>query len=253
MEKEWIPAILRIPMYWCFDIFQKYVCRRIDAVISVTPHICDYFREFVSKVEMITNFPELKPLPEKIERKENVACFAGGIAEQWCHREIIAALAKIQKCTYVLCGNGSGTYFEELCGEPGWSYVNYLGQIPHSKVHELLCSCGIGFSLLKPGHNTGWEVGTLGNTKIFEEMMAGLPVICTDFVLWREFVERYHCGLCVQPNNSEEIESAIRYLLDHPEEAKQMGENGRRAVKEEFNWGVEEKKLFALYEDILKA
>ena len=31
-----------------------------------------------------------------------------------------------------------------------------------------------------------------------------------------------------------------------------MGENGRRAIKEEFNWGVEEKKLLALYEDIMK-
>ena len=41
-------------------------------------------------------------------------------------------------------------------------------------------------------------------------------------------------------------------VLDHPEEARRMGENGRCAVQEEFNWGVEEKKLFALYEDILK-
>ena len=43
----------------------------------------------------------------------------------------------------------------------------------------------------------------------------------------------------------------IRYLLDHPDEARQLGENGRRAVKEEFNWGVEEKKLLSLYEEVL--
>ena len=41
-------------------------------------------------------------------------------------------------------------------------------------------------------------------------------------------------------------------LLDHPEEARRMGENGRRAVEEEFNWGTQEKKLLALYEEILK-
>ena len=40
--------------------------------------------------------------------------------------------------------------------------------------------------------------------------------------------------------------------MDNPEEAKRMGENGRRAIKEEFNWAEEEKKLLALYEDILK-
>ena len=31
-----------------------------------------------------------------------------------------------------------------------------------------------------------------------------------------------------------------------------MGENGRRAVKEEFNWDVEAKKLLTLYEEILQ-
>ena len=111
----------------------------------------------------------------------------------------------------------------------------------------------IGMAVLSYSRNSDWKNGTMGNTKIFEEMMAGLPVICTDFVLWKEFVERYHCGLCVNPNNIEEIASAIRYLLDNPEEARRMGENGRRAVEEEFNWAVEEKKLLALYEEILQA
>lgn len=91
----------------------------------------------------------------------------------------------------------------------------------------------------------------MGNTKIFEEMLAGLPVVCTDFVLWREFVDRYHCGICVDPQDADAIASAVWYLLDHPEEARQMGENGRRAVKEEFNWNVEERKLLALYEEVL--
>lgn len=95
-------------------------------------------------------------------------------------------------------------------------------------------------------------MGTLGNTKIFEYMMVGIPVICTDFILWKQIMDRWDCGICVDPENVDEIAAAISYLLDHPEEARQMGENGRRAVKEEFNWGVEEKKLLALYEEILK-
>ena len=80
----------------------------------------------------------------------------------------------------------------------------------------------------------------------------GLPVVMNGSAYNRAFVERWHCGICVDPENVEEIASAIRYLLDHPEEARQMGENGRQAVREEFNWGVEEKKLLALYEEIFK-
>ncbi|NMA31264.1 MAG: glycosyltransferase family 4 protein [Candidatus Methanofastidiosa archaeon] len=59
-------------------------------------------------------------------------------------------------------------------------------------------------------------------------------------------------GICVQPDNVEEISSAIRYLLDNPDVAKQMGQNGRRAVLEKFYWGIEEKKLIALYEELNK-
>jgi len=141
----------------------------------------------------------------------------------------------------------------QLKAYPAWVQVDYLGKIPHAKVADELAASIAGMALLQPGRNTDWKNGTIGNTKIFEEMMAGLPVICTDFVLWKEFVDRYHCGICVKPDDAEQISAAIRYLLDHPEEARQMGENGRRAVKEEFNWSVEEKKLLALYEDILKS
>ena len=81
--------------------------------------------------------------------------------------------------------------------------------------------------------------------------MAGLPIICTEFELWKEFVDRYHCGICVDPGDVDEIATAIQYLLDHPEQARRMGENGRRAVEAEFNWGKEEEKLLALYQEVL--
>ena len=47
----------------------------------------------------------------------------------------------------------------------------------------------------------------------------------------------------------------IRDLLEHPSIGAGQDKAvkiGRRAVQEEFNWGVEEKKFLALYEDILK-
>ena len=47
-------------------------------------------------------------------------------------------------------------------------------------------------------------------------------------------------------------EGDIKNIVKTVNEAKRMGENGRKAVKEEFNWGVQETKLVALYQDILK-
>ena len=65
-------------------------------------------------------------------------------------------------------------------------------------------------------------------------------------------MDKWNFGINVEPGNVQQVTEAVRYLIDHPEEARQMGENGRRAVKEEFNWGIEEKKLLALYQAILR-
>jgi glycosyltransferase involved in cell wall biosynthesis len=49
------------------------------------------------------------------------------------------------------------------------------------------------------------------------------------------------------------IANAIDYLIQHPNEARKMGENGRRAVLEQYNWSLEEAKLLAFYKFILHA
>ena len=90
----------------------------------------------------------------------------------------------------------------------------------------------------------------MGNTKIFEEMMAGLPIICTDFKLWEEFVHRYDCGICIDPSDVSAIVAALKRLTDDPDEARRMGANGRRAVELEFNWHTQEKILTELYEKL---
>jgi glycosyltransferase involved in cell wall biosynthesis len=52
--------------------------------------------------------------------------------------------------------------------------------------------------------------------------------------------------------NPKEIAEAIKYIIENPKEAEQMGKNGKRAVEEVYNWVNEEKKLLKLYEDLLK-
>ncbi|HEY4599678.1 MAG TPA: glycosyltransferase, partial [Cerasibacillus sp.] len=88
-------------------------------------------------------------------------------------------------------------------------------------------------------------------TKFFEYMNAGLPIICSDFPVWKNFVEKYQCGIAVNPHNEKEIKQAIEYLRNHPKEARKMGENGKQAVLNELNWHSEEQKLIQWYEDLL--
>ena len=87
--------------------------------------------------------------------------------------------------------------------------------------------------------------------KLYEYMAAGLPVIASDFSHWREIIAAANCGLLVDPLDSSAIARAIEYIFAHPEEAAAMGERGRRAVAERYNWAGERRKLVAGYDRLV--
>ena len=82
-------------------------------------------------------------------------------------------------------------------------------------------------------------------------MSAGLPIITSNFPLWREIVEGNNCGVCVDPLNPKEIADAIQFIVDNPLKAKEMGENGKNAIYDHYNWSNESKKLFELYDKLI--
>ncbi len=246
MEKRYIPQGARALLSGSYRAFEASVCKRLDALITVTPTQTEYFRRLHAETVEVSNFPVWCDAYRQPSFQRKALVFAGGIAPQWDHERIICALEKLPDAEYVLCG-GENRYLESLKALPGWEKVEYRGRIPHEKVSETMAECMVGAALLLPGRNTAGEIGTMGNTKIFEEMIAGLPVVCTDFALWRAFVEKYECGICVDPTDEQAILSAFSYLLENPEEARRMGENGRRAIREEFNWKSQAERLVQLY------
>jgi glycosyltransferase involved in cell wall biosynthesis len=88
-------------------------------------------------------------------------------------------------------------------------------------------------------------------TKFFEYMSNEIPIICSNFPVWSRFIEKYKCGISVDPFDDKQILEAINFLKDNPEEAKKMGENGKKAVLNELNWAKEEEKLIEWYRELL--
>jgi glycosyltransferase involved in cell wall biosynthesis len=85
--------------------------------------------------------------------------------------------------------------------------------------------------------------------KLFEYMSAGIPVIASNFPLWRRVVEDTQCGLLVDPLDLKEITEAIQWLLEHPIEAEEMGKRRQEAIRKHFNWDNEANKLLVPYEN----
>ncbi len=82
-------------------------------------------------------------------------------------------------------------------------------------------------------------------------MAAGLPVVASKIGILNEIIEGNSCGVLVDPNDPHPHAGAILHLLHHPEEAKSMGHNGRKAILNKYNWEEESKKLLGFYSKLV--
>lgn len=251
-EKTELPLFIRKVLYRLFSRYQQRVCKKLDGLIYVSPNFQKFFDKICPRTELITNYPILSESFRQALPKEFKLFFAGNISDQWSQKQIIEALDHVEKAGYILCGElfGDCVRIVEENTLPG--KIDYRGVVDHLEVQRLMRESSVGMALLQPSDNTDWNTGTMGNTKIFEQMMNGLPIICTHFDLWKEFVNKYQCGICVDPNNVEEITNALNYFLNNPNECSRMGLNARKAAEEEFNWSTQEEKLLSLYKDLEK-
>lgn len=83
-------------------------------------------------------------------------------------------------------------------------------------------------------------------------MEAAIPVILSKVPLYEAMVEKYHCGICCDPHNIDEIRAAVKYLLTHKKEAYEMGQNGRKAVIQEFSWDIIKKDYIKIIKELVK-
>jgi glycosyltransferase involved in cell wall biosynthesis len=130
---------------------------------------------------------------------------------------------------------------------PGWERVDYLGFLRRGQVTDLLGRVRAGLLVLHPEETYLCSMPI----KLFEYMAAEIPVIASDFPLWRQIIEEARCGLLVDPLNPVAIAAAIERLYNHPAEAEQMGKRGRAAVESRYTWAGEERRLKELYESLV--
>jgi glycosyltransferase involved in cell wall biosynthesis len=256
LTKHWIPHLLRKLVAQIAELMELVGTRPFNGITAATPTIAERFPP--EKTVIVQNFPILNELtPAKLLKhtdKQNSPCivYVGGLSITRGIKEMVQAMALLpesRRARLALAGTFQPPELEvELQQMPGWERMQFVGWQDRQGVAQLLSKAQIGLVMLHPIINylDSYPV------KLFEYMAAGLPVIASNFPLWKEIVEGNKCGLTVDPLNPEEIAQAIEYLLDHPKECQTMGENGRRAVTEKYNWEKESEKLLALYERILK-
>lgn len=248
--KTWIPGKLRNIISSIYSNYEKNKAKRFDALITVTPKFVERLKMVNSNTVMITNYPIVKEENGNHNMpKKKAICFAGGISPQWNHENIIKAIESIEDVEYILAGSGPNEYLDKLKSLEGWKKVRYLGKIPHEEVKSIYNQAMIGMTLLSNNTQVGDE-GTLGNTKIFEYMESGLPVVCTNNRLWDQIIKKYKCGFSINHNSVIEITQAIDKIISNKEIHSEMSKNSRIAILREFNWHTQEAELLRVYKNI---
>jgi glycosyltransferase involved in cell wall biosynthesis len=178
--------------------------------------------------------------------------YIGSTSERRGIREILRALALLPSASaaeMMLAGPFSPSgLLTELESLPGWARVQYLGVLDRPAIANLLSRVRLGLLVLQPEPNF---VNAMP-IKLFEYMAAGIPVIASDFPLWRQIIGEAGCGLLVDPQDPQAIARAMEYLLSHDAEAEAMGRRGRKAACEQYNWRSEERVLLKFYSDLLE-
>ena len=227
-------------------LFRQDYCRYADHRKKI------FLWEDISRAELSCLWGTGSVRGRSYEGRPEVIAYVGGITAIRGIREMVEAIELLPRTSsvkLVLVGDFKPKELEKDVNLlPGWNRVDFKGIQSRKEVARLLAMSRIGLVLFHPVPN---HINAQPN-KLFEYMSAGIPVIASDFPLWREIVGGAQCGLLVDPMNPEQIAEAIQWMLGHPDEAEAMGKRGLTAVQSHFNWESESKKLLDIYSELSK-
>ncbi len=258
-ENSVFPDFLRPLVFLICDRGEKVLANILtDYVITVDEVLKEKFKKINRNVCVISNYPKIELFEihsSTVEASSNDVIYVGGLTKIRGTLETIMAFEKVlekipgAKMTFV--GGFIHPEYEKKVMDYYHSHnleenVTFTGHVSHGKVGEYMKNASVAIGLLQP--NPRYELAI--PVKLFEYMASGKAVVMSNFKYNSKLISEIKCGLSVDPNNIQEIADTIIWLLEHPEDAKNMGKNGRRAVEAEYNWENMEKRLLSLYDNL---
>jgi glycosyltransferase involved in cell wall biosynthesis len=258
LTKAWLPASLRRTTAKGIEWLEGWASSKFAGVITVNPHMANLFLPYTANVESIANYPLpwfVEGCARSGEPRVDRIIYVGGLNKERGYELIFEAMKLVrQRHLHAECFViGQIDYSEIDPKYPKFEQngnsvdgVTWGGILKLDHVPSSLLKARIGWIPWQwtPNNDQGTPV------KLFEYMAAGQPVVASKLGFIAEIIEQTGCGLLVPPSNPKAHADAICYLLDNPVVAAEMGERGRKAVHDRYNWTHEEKKLLAFYEKI---
>lgn len=251
MKESWITRAL--------GRLEAFAYRKADAIVSVTesfvPHIDA--RGGTGKVTVITNGVDLDfytPAPDGgglaaefgVEGKF-VAAYVGTHGMAHGLDTILRTAERMRddsRVAFLLAGDGAER--EHLIQQRDnlrLGNVFIVGQQSKDRMPAIWALTDVSLVLLRKRPTFESVIPS----KIFEAMAMARPIILGVRGESQKIVEAAGAGLCVEPENDEELADSVRQLAASPELVRQLGESGRRYVEENYD----RKRLAARFEQLM--
>ncbi|MBN1908707.1 MAG: glycosyltransferase family 4 protein [Pirellulales bacterium] len=254
LGKTWIPRGLRRLVAWAVRRAERWWLARVPVVFAEESYVACY--PWIKRSIVVRNLPlleELVPL-QSARSPEPALAYLGVVAAQRGSLTILDALVELKRLghepTLECIGPAESRHQQELktrISQLGLQNVRLHGYLPPAEAWRRIAPCHVGLAVLKRQPNLVESMPT----KILEYMALGLPVVVSDFPLYRRLVDESGCGLCVNPDDPAAVAAAIARLLDDPTEAQAMGRRGRDAALAHYDWRSEASHLVEFYEQLL--
>ncbi|MDA9580507.1 glycosyltransferase [Luminiphilus sp.] len=254
LEKSWIGSLIRRPLSKIAHYYMNHVYKKIDGLVSPHHHVIDRAHAEVGKGTVVANFPKINWDDAGVDLlavQREVFCYTGTVYDYSNQSLTIKAINALEDGKYEVAGVIGSEYFQLLESTVDLRRCKFHGHVSHADLRLLYKRSIAGLALYDYKLNLGWDKGSYGTNKIFEYMEAGIPIICTDYVLWKQIIDEYNCGFAISPGDIGALSVALNYLKDNPDMARGMGRNARRAVEARFNWRGEEVKYLGVIKEVL--
>lgn len=261
LGKAWIPLVFRRFISGLFVLIENLALKFIDYIIIAEDSYVENYKNRTNVVS-VRNYPIIGLRKKNITIKNikddpqfNIL-YVGGVTKIRGAIESIESLNILLSSGYKninlrligpIYNDFKNELFELINKYRLNSYVSITGAISHKKVYDELERAHIGLSTLHPDPNFIESIPT----KLYEYMAVGIPVIASNFTLWKKIIDIHKCGFCVNPLKPKDIAEAIINIIDNPVKSMKMGINGIAPVRDLYNWEKESLKLINIYDEIL--
>lgn len=243
---EYTPRLKKI-----LSIYEGFLIKYADAVTTVNRPIAEELskRYNIKMPTVVMNTPILQVQPQHPQHDDIRVIYQGRYSR---NRGIENALVGLKDVPGVkLYMRGIDTY-KVGDTEP---YVEELKRLnpdaiflPPVDMQDLVQSLG-GFDIgVVPYIGVNFNNMNASPNKTFEYMMAGLAVVASDIPVLKSIVTECRCGCTYKQNDCNDLRDVILKMSPRLQEMKI---NARVCAENEYNWGVQGKKLLNVYERMI--